>query len=77
MLTKDLIKLLQDKLERDKQHEHIMGESTIEIDCFAPVKDTHFFTYNGFSPNIEIDKTTDGLYDILSCFQKEFNNGTK
>lgn len=71
MLTKDLIKLLQDKLERDKEYEEIMGESEIMIDCFVKTTPPGSFHYGGFSPEIIIERSDDGVYEILSGFKRE------
>lgn len=70
MRTLDLIAKLQKLVDDHKPYEEIMGEHEIVIDVF---KRSHEFaprfTYAGFSGNIKIDKSSDGVYDILSAFE--------
>jgi hypothetical protein len=52
-----------------------MGEPEIMIDTFDLVGD-HKFEYAGFGPEIYIDKTADGVYDVIRAFKtKEEENG--
>jgi len=69
MLTKDLIALLQAKLDTDKEHEHIMGVSTIEIDTFSWNKDKEAFDYRGITGDVRITRTPDGVYDVLTAIE--------
>lgn len=62
MLLKDLIKQLQDLYNSyDEDYLSVMGEPEIMIDVFLNK------SYQGFSPNIEISKSNDGVYDIISA----------
>jgi len=67
MKTKDLIKKLQDMVD---EHEssgaiEVMGEHEIVIDCWTKT-DTDW-KYSGFSPNIEITYSADGVYPIIAA----------
>lgn len=68
MRTLDLIAKLQLLVEQHRPMEEVMGDHEIVIDVFRKVED-HKFIYSGFSPNIEIDKSADGVYDIISAFE--------
>ena len=74
MLIKDLIKNLEELYNSyDEEFKTVMGEPTIEIDVFRPVEDTeHYFQYAGFSHDIKIEKSSDGVYDILSAFSQSY-----
>jgi hypothetical protein len=67
MITTELIALLQKMVEDHEPHEGVMGPHEIVIDVFKHVEEGHF-QYAGFSPHIEIEKSGDGVYDILSAF---------
>lgn len=71
MKTIDLIKQLQalvDTHNSDGSLE-VMGEHEIVIDCFRPYKGDklHLWEYAGFSGNIVIDRSQDGVYPILTA----------
>lgn len=68
MLTKELIKQLQKLVDNHESYIDVMGEHEIVIDVFKKGEGTNFY-YSGFSPNIVIDKSSDGVYDILSAFE--------
>lgn len=75
MLTTDLIKKLQDMVEAHKSYEEVMGPHEIVIDCFRlkeieckEGKMQRVFAYAGFTPDVRIEKSRDGVYDILSGF---------
>jgi hypothetical protein len=70
MLIKDLIKKLEELYNSyDEEFKTVMGEPSIEIDVFRQVDDKeHYFQYAGFSHDIKIEKSDDGVYDILSAF---------
>jgi hypothetical protein len=69
MLTTELIKKLQQMIEEHKPYEEVMGPHEVVIDVFKRDGVTdHGFHYAGFSPYIEIEKSSDGVYDILSAF---------
>ena len=72
MRTLDLITKLQLLVEQHRPMEEVMGDHEIVIDVFrkAPGHE-HLFQYSGFSPNIEIEKSKDGVYDIISAFETE------
>jgi hypothetical protein len=69
MLLKDLIKQLQDKYySYDKEYFEVMGEPEIMIDVFDKVDDLGGERqYSGFSPNIEITSSGDGVYLIIAA----------
>jgi hypothetical protein len=72
MKTKDLIKQLQDMVdeyEAKGMHE-VMGEYEIVIDTWQAVDDAmgHIcWSYKGFSPNVAITYSEDGVYPILAA----------
>ena len=70
MLTKDLIKILEKLIESHESVKDMMGEHEIMIDVFKKVGD-HQFQYAGFSPNIKVDRSADGVYDILCAFAED------
>ncbi len=55
----------------------VMGEPEIVIDVFEKLGNTHTFEYMGWTPNIVIEKSDCGCYDILSCFYENKDSGTK
>ena len=67
MLTKDLIKQLQKLVDAHESYVEVMGEHEIMVDVFKKVAE-HTFQYAGFSKDIRIDKSTDGVYDIICAF---------
>jgi hypothetical protein len=68
----DLIKQLEDLYcTYDDEYKHHMGEPEIMIDVFRECDTPHKFEYSGFSPNIVIDKSADGVYDIIRAFYTE------
>lgn len=72
MQTAKLIELLQKLIEEHKIVEDMMGPHEIVIDVFE--RDgisEHGFHYAGFSQNIRIEKSSDGVYDILNAFAEE------
>lgn len=67
MKTKDLIKQLQDMVD---EHEssgaiEVMGEHEIVIDCWRGMGVN--WMYKGFSPNVEISYSSDGVYPVLAA----------
>jgi hypothetical protein len=74
MLIKDLIQKLEELYNSyDEEYKATMGEPTIEIDVFRPIEDKpHCFQYAGFSHDIKIEKSDDGVYDILSAFSHSY-----
>lgn len=72
MLIKDLIKRLEDLYYTyDDEYKHHMGEPEIMVDIFRETDTPHKFEYAGFSPFIHIDKSADGVYDIIRAFNTE------
>lgn len=71
MKTKDLIKQLQDMVDEHAASGalEVMGEHEIVIDSWT--SGTPFnskpWEYAGFSPNIEITHSGDGVYPILAA----------
>lgn len=65
----DLIHQLEDLYySYDDEYRSFAGEPEIMIDTFDSVGD-HKFEYVGFSPDIYIDKSADGVYDIIRAFK--------
>jgi hypothetical protein len=77
MKITDLIKKLEDLYSTyDDEYKYYMGEPEIMIDCFEIADNGHDIEYKGFTHEIHIDKTADGVYDILRAFYiKEPENG--
>lgn len=73
MRIKDLINQLQELYDSyDAEYHTIMGEPEIMVDSFKESEVINgYFTYCGFGNDIKIEKTDDGVYDIISAFQRE------
>lgn len=72
MKTKDLIKLLQDMVSEyeAKDIHEVMGEHEIVIDAWKSMSkdnDPYCWKYLGFSGDIEITYSADGVYPILAA----------
>jgi hypothetical protein len=67
MLIKTLIEQLQTLYEAEMIHADVMGEPEIMIDCFKQVEQG-VFQYAGFSNQVKIERSADGVYAILSGF---------
>jgi hypothetical protein len=67
MQLKLLIEQLQTLYEAEMVHADVMGEPEIMIDCFKKVEQG-VFHYAGFNDHIKIERSTDGVYPILSGF---------
>ena len=65
MKTKDLIKQLQDMVDAHEEYIPVMGEHEIVIDVWGNLK--NLWVYKGYSPNIEITYSADGMYPILAA----------
>lgn len=66
----DLIQQLEELYYTyDDEYKHHMGEPEIMIDIFGETDEKHKFVYKGFSPVIHIDKSADGVYDIIRAFE--------
>lgn len=70
MKTKDLIKQLQKLVDEREPHIGIMGEHEIVIDVFGN-QQGHKFEYLGFSKNIRIEYSSDGVCPILTAFSSK------
>jgi hypothetical protein len=65
----DLIKTLEDLYcTYDDEYKHFMGEPEIMIDCFGIDDTGNKIEYLGFMKEIHIEKSADGVYDILRAF---------
>lgn len=71
MTTIELIKKLQKLVDEHKSYEDVMGPHEIVIDVFQKAGTDGAFRYAGFSPKIKIEKSSDGVYDILCAFAEE------
>ena len=67
MQLKLLIEQLQTLYEAEMIHADVMGEPEIMIDCFKRVE-PGVFQYAGFSNQVRIERSADGVYAILSGF---------
>lgn len=70
MKTKDLIKQLQALVDKHEPEVEVFGEHEIVIDVWKAVDDAMGHTcwqYSGFSGNIEITYSADGVYPILAA----------
>lgn len=67
MKTKDLIAQLQKLVDDHEPHIEVMGDHEIVIDVFGK-QEGHKFEYLGFSPDIRIEYSADGVYPILTAF---------
>lgn len=66
MLATDLIAMLEDLIEKHKPMEEMMGPCVVMIDHFAFLPGVSGdIEYHGFSPNIVISWSEDGVYPIL------------
>ena len=70
MLIKDLIEQLQTLHEQGMIHADIMGNPEIMIDCFKQVE-PGVFHYAGFSKDVSIQRSDDGVYLILNGFAND------
>lgn len=71
MNVKDLIKLLEKKLEEHKPHEPTLGELGIGCDVFKKDPDVKFSNiYAGISNKIIIEQDVDGQL-IISAFAED------
>lgn len=73
MLIKDLIKLLEEEYKEQDRYSDMMGEPEIMIDIFD-IDENHNIRYKGFSPNVTITSSSDGVYRILTAFSTEENS---
>jgi len=72
MLLKDLISKLESIYEEQKPFIEVIGEPEIVIDLFKEIdKEKHLFKYYGFSQDIKLEYTADGVYNIINAFDKE------
>jgi len=70
MKTKDLIKQLQAMVDAHEPEVEVFGEHEIVIDVWQAVDDAHdhmCWQYKGFSGNITITHSADGVYPIISA----------
>lgn len=71
MLAKDLIKYLEDLIERNKPYEEMLGELEIVVDKFS--KEGDIFYYVGYDKDIELEfDITSGRY-IINAFAEKQN----
>jgi hypothetical protein len=70
MQLKLLIEQLQTLYESEMIHYDVMGEPEIMIDCFKRTAPGEF-VYAGISDKVEIQRSSDGVYPILSAFLDE------
>lgn len=70
MQLKLLIEQLQTLYESEMIHYDVMGEPEIMIDCFKKVE-PGVFHYAGFDNQIKIERSSDGVYPILSGFLED------
>jgi len=62
----------------DEEYKSTMGEPEIMIDVFAPLHgDDTKFRYAGLNNLIKIEKSDDGVYDVISAFSNSYKNVIK
>lgn len=66
MRTTDLIALLQKLVDEHEPHKEMLGEHEVMIDVWRKGYDNNWH-YRGFSPNIEIGISEDGVYPIIQA----------
>ena len=72
MQTTELIAKLQKLVDDHKSYEDVMGPHEIVIDVFRRSEGMNsIYRYGGFSPDVKIQKSKDGVYDILCAFAEE------
>jgi len=83
MQIKKLIKQLEAIYSTyDDEYKSVMGEPEIMLDVFALAKDYPGYPklnpcrflreYAGWTPDIIIEKSTDGVYDVISSFAESY-----
>ena len=78
MQIKDLIAKLEALYNTyDDEYKSVMGEPEIMIDVFQKVPGLDLSQYAGYSPKIVIEKSSDGVNDILSCFHEDYYQNQK
>lgn len=72
MLVKDLIKVLEKKIEDNKPYLEVMGELAINVDVFSESEGGNF-TYSGIAgtENLIIDTIVGGGL-VISAFSKDY-----
>lgn len=69
MNLKKLIDQLQALYDEEIKHVDVMGEPEIVIDVFYQDSPRGPFKYGGFTTeDIKIERSSDGVYNILSAF---------
>ena len=71
MRCKDLITQLEKLIADNEPHKRIMGEAEVMIDVFHWNEERGSFDYQGFSPEVRITKSADGVYDILTAAREQ------
>ena len=71
MLARELIEKLEKLIENHESVKDMMGECEIHIDKFGKTLGRDNFVYMGVSPDIEIERSADGVYNILVEPNKE------
>ncbi len=66
MLATELIKRLQEEIEKHKAVEEMMGPLEIHIDAFRYHKESSLFAYAGISRDIELTYSSDGSMCVLT-----------
>lgn len=76
VLIKDLIAKLQELYDKEIDYVDFFGEPSIEIDVFKCVdEEARLYQYAGFhTGDIVIDKSKDGVYNILTSFSEAYEN---
>lgn len=72
MLLKDLINKLQELYDNETSREslEVFGEPEIMIDTFEK-NYGNLFNYSGFDKEINIERSGDGVYLLLSRFKED------
>mgnify|MGYP001578348393 CR=1 FL=1 len=76
MLIRDLISQLEQLIVANEPHKHILGEAEIMIDIFGAKDESEYdFVYKGISPDVRITTSADGVYNILTAFERTAAEG--
>lgn len=60
------------------EYKSTVGEPEIVIDIFSQSKkDAMEYKYSGYSDKIKIEKSEDGIFDVLSAFSSTYKNVIK
>ena len=79
MLIKDLITKLQELHDKEMAYHDIIGDPSIELDVFKCVdEDKKLYQYAGVhTGDIVFDRSSDGVYNIITTFAEAYSKDVK